>query len=757
MGWVGTVAPLMTSNVRETLNKNGTNPFISKLIEEENLKLSEISKIYPYNALWAQLGDLYGAITNPIKLSKTIICGNETNVRTIERLLNILTYFIRCSEIRRNTHTKVFDKDELNKVVNHQLNQRKTFQSLKTQPSSSSNASFRSLKKTGGLTRTATTVKDLSKAIEQDERPTIDNFSDLDPDAYRLLMKILKKNVMNDIPKVLAFRDSRFVKQELRIGNKSMDTGIEMSAKDRQYLSKYQKNILPLTGDHIKLTVTRPDNDGIEETIEFDDETDLQNQLDNFISLSNLITENSLGGAQNVMKMFWEKNQFKEALNLEQIKHLERISAKHKQHLHEEKKIEKLKLISENVEEENISANVVFVLGDNEKLVGLKTSPSLQTIVTDESQASTSSAQISSSTIGTKKKTCKHNKKHSGVKFNFEKYPQIATNYMKSKNLEFSELEVLEKGLKLEREGATCSSNLKSDFASNVTLQSFDSSDSDEECECCKNGSSLNYLQTPSNATELEFSSDQSHDSNYLMTFEKKTFAESSSPTSSSSNFAHLQRLDEYKELKCEDDIKVVEIPMLDNVKKQSVQDEILKPGFTSSLFTSASDHYISDMILQGLTCPPLKWELQLKQDLMISSHSAVLEQTHAENVAIVANIDKWEVRLISSHSNVLPSHNTANGIIGMSQLIASMLECVQAMFSSGVSVYQCLSFIESKLREMYLHSETLASFLMETEFCSLNTLTNTLNLSVNDIPLLLSIASIHSPQVARKYGISFR
>lgn len=69
LGWVGTVAPLMTSNVRENLSKNG---MISKLIEEENMKLSEISKIYPYNALWAQLGDLYGAITCPTKLSKTV-------------------------------------------------------------------------------------------------------------------------------------------------------------------------------------------------------------------------------------------------------------------------------------------------------------------------------------------------------------------------------------------------------------------------------------------------------------------------------------------------------------------------------------------------------------------------------------------------------------------------------------------------------------------------------------------------------------
>lgn len=565
----------MTSDPRDTLTKNDTNPFITKLIEEENLKLSEISKIYPYNALWAQLGDLYGAITSPMKLSKTIICGNDSAVRTIERLLNILTYFIRCSEIRRNSHTKVFDKDEVSKIVNHQLNQKKLPEtSLKSVSSGLK-------KKSGGLTRTATTVKDLSKAIEKDEVPQkIDALSELEPETYRLLMKILKKNVMNDIPKVLAFRDSRFVKQELRIGNQSMDTGIEMSEKDRQYLSKYQKNV-QLTGDHIKLTVTRPDNDGIEETIVLDDDHELRNQLDNFISLSNLITENSLGGAQNVMKMFWEKNQFKDALNLEQIKHLERLSAAHQ--LHDEK----LNKIPENNEDEpNESSNsVVFVLGDDEKLVGLKTSPSMQTIYAGTSGSS------SETTI----EVCRHNKKHSGVKFNFEKYPQIATNYMKSKNLEFSEMEVLEKGMKLEREEAASTSQLRS---SSTTLQSIDS-DSDEECECCKNGNGLSYLTTPSNATELEFSSDQHHESSYLIPLERNLCNESASTMSSTSNFSHLQTLDEDQELKCEDNVKIVEVPMLDNVKKQSVQDEILRPGFTSSLFTSASDHYISDMILQ--------------------------------------------------------------------------------------------------------------------------------------------------------------
>lgn len=157
------------------------------------------------------------------------------------------------------------------------------------------------------------------------------------------------------------------------------------------------------------------------------------------------------------------------------------------------------------------------------------------------------------------------------------------------------------------------------------------------------------------------------------------------------------------------------------------------------------------------MSTPPSKWEIQLKHDLTVSSHCAVLEQSQAENVAIVANVDKWDVRLVSSHSNVLPSSSSANGIVGMSQLIASMLECVQAMFNSGCNEFQCLSFIESKLREIYLHSETLASFLLETEFCSLNTLTTALGLSVNDIPLLMSVASIHTPNLAKKYGITFR
>lgn len=45
---------------------------------------------------------------------------------------------------------------------------------------------------------------------------------------------------------------------------------------------------------------------------------------------------------------------------------------------------------------------------------------------------------------------------------------------------------------------------------------------------------------------------------------------------------------------------------------------------------------------LQGITEPPQTWEPILKQNLTLASHCATFEQIPTENVAIIANIDKW-------------------------------------------------------------------------------------------------------------------
>ena len=56
-----------------------------------------MAKSHPYNPLWAQLGDLYGAVGNPLRLCRTVITGKKRDL--IKRLLVVLSYFVRCSDV----------------------------------------------------------------------------------------------------------------------------------------------------------------------------------------------------------------------------------------------------------------------------------------------------------------------------------------------------------------------------------------------------------------------------------------------------------------------------------------------------------------------------------------------------------------------------------------------------------------------------------------------------------------------------------
>ncbi|XP_066517441.1 folliculin-interacting protein 2 isoform X2 [Hoplias malabaricus] len=55
----------------------------------------------PYNPLWAQLGDLYGALGSPVKVCRTVVVGRRREL--VQRVLYVLSYFIRCSDLQENT------------------------------------------------------------------------------------------------------------------------------------------------------------------------------------------------------------------------------------------------------------------------------------------------------------------------------------------------------------------------------------------------------------------------------------------------------------------------------------------------------------------------------------------------------------------------------------------------------------------------------------------------------------------------------
>lgn len=109
-----------------------------------------------------------------------------------------------------------------------------------------------------------------------------------------------------------------------------------------------------------------------------------------------------------------------------------------------------------------------------------------------------------------------------------------------------------------------------------------------------------------------------------------------------------------------------------------------------------------------------------------------------------------------------------------MSQLVASMLESLLRMWKLRIpphyvsliflkrqfsydSDFQCILHIEQRLQELCVRSKALSEMLMACEFCSIEFLTSSLRIEVNDVPLLMAVASTHTPEVTRKYGLSFQ
>ncbi|KAL4240663.1 Folliculin-interacting protein 1 [Mactra antiquata] len=91
LAWIPTVVPA------------GGSPSATYLEKHSAKWVNTLAKSHPYNPLWAQLGDLYGAIGFPLKLSRTVIVGKKADI--VRKILYVLSYFIRCSDILETTET----------------------------------------------------------------------------------------------------------------------------------------------------------------------------------------------------------------------------------------------------------------------------------------------------------------------------------------------------------------------------------------------------------------------------------------------------------------------------------------------------------------------------------------------------------------------------------------------------------------------------------------------------------------------------
>ena len=68
------------------------------------------------------------------------------------------------------------------------------------------------------------------------------------------------------------------------------------------------------------------------------------------------------------------------------------------------------------------------------------------------------------------------------------------------------------------------------------------------------------------------------------------------------------------------------------------------------------------------------------------------------------------------------------------------------------------LQQLEDSLQQLYLQSAILAEYLLTAQDwpTSLQAVSSALDLDPSDVPLLLAVASTHTPSLGQKYGLSF-
>lgn len=358
---------------------------------------------------------------------------------------------------------------------------------------------------------------------------------------------------------------------------------------------------------------------------------------------------------------------------------------------------------------------MIFVLGDSDELIGLnkeknkrpfylnlnKTTKIDKITECEELKASTSWSSLEQLENIPEKSTAarcqseppeQHTKiknKYSGqMKFNLQQYPQIVKNYMKSKNLELANLSLSGED-KVEFSELN---NLRLDFSEYE-------SDSDDVLEA---------LQTPSNASELlEFTSDlfvdmpkvqNAKESSVELTTTKSTFSKKSLPNTV------IKEIGEGETEKTNNSVqkmKIINFPMPQTKLEKETTQFI---PYTSTLIKGLVDNYVPDLVLQGTTLPKHEWDYKLKSDLSLNSQHSLLDQQIEEAIAIVANTDNWyvnkntlkhvfklmefyrEVQIVSSHTYVIDKVANNSGVrVGMSQLVANMLETVVQMWKLHV------------------------------------------------------------------------
>ncbi|XP_044520616.1 folliculin-interacting protein 1 isoform X2 [Gracilinanus agilis] len=700
LAWVPTVMP------------NGQPPIKIFLEKHSSQSVDMLAKTHPYNPLWAQLGDLYGAIGSPVRLARTVVVGKRQDM--VQRLLYFLTYFIRCSELQE-THLLENGEDEAivmpGTIITTTLEKGEVEESeyvLITMHRNKSSLLFRDSEETGAphcdckyckcpLVQNVESVSQQEKDVQDTSQQLLETSSDecriISPSGCQENAVDIKqcrdklrtcldtkletvvctgsapadKCVLADSglePAIETWRSVESLDSGSQSGKGMRSTGIAVEKKPPDKLipttfscDASQTKVTFLIGDSMS-----PDSD-----------TEIRSQ-----AVVDQIIRHHMKPTKERRMTVTEHHESKLVVE-DQIRDrgvhevFPRVASAPPNWNHSN--LENMSLFDEYFNDDSIETRTI----DD---VPVKTS--------------THVLEHQSNVLDFSKKLCSKNNKQPPSEF---------CTFVESVHQDSCK---------------TCFPKQDQRDTKSVHIPHGDKENSERKIAV---GTEWDIPRNESSDSALGDS--ESEDAGHDMTRQ-------------SNNYFGGDREDWTEE----DEIP---FPGSKLIEVSSVKPSIA--NFGRSLLGGYCSSYVPDFVLQGIGNDE-KLRQCLMSDLSHAVQHPVLDEPIAEAVCIIADMDKWTVQVASSQRRI--TDNKLGKEVLVSSLVSNLLHSTLQLYKHNLSPNFCVMHLEDRLQELYFKSKMLSEYLKGQMRVHVKELGLVLGIESSDLPLLAAVASTHSPYVAQ-------
>ncbi|XP_017560768.1 folliculin-interacting protein 1 isoform X1 [Pygocentrus nattereri] len=710
LAWVPTVMP------------NGQPPIKIFLEKHSSQSVDMLAKTHPYNPLWAQLGDLYGAIGSPVRLSRTVVVGRRQEL--VQRLLYVLTYFIRCSELLE-THLLESAEDEAivmpGSLITTSLRRGEVEESdyvLVTMHkpnhdylSQGAEAGDCYPSESNSLQSSTYTDNEMGLGAPEDQLP-----------EQQLLhvIPVIKAEDHSDgmtCREVSSLRPEARLETMVKVGSTSpRESGPLLDIQGQSEKCDSDKDV---SGSSIKIFRSsgiplekKPPDKSLAPTSYLLDEGEEPAAKVTFLIGDSMSPESDMESRQGKVMEEFNKHRmhFKEEqqcngvqqdkakgllpkpLSADQIKTNESKEAKHLARVASD-----IPHISSGAQEECMDLFDEYFSDDNpvETRTIDDVSHMLSEIATSNVNKPCQDPQGSriGSLLGTHEQVCE------------------------------------------QREGDRCKCS-----TSNTTIgccTTCCSAEQDKGIGILLNVPSQREMGDQKKVAPLndwEIPRNESSDS--ALGDSESEDAGQELPRQDGQFFSEEQA-DWQDEL----EVPFPGAKLVENYSKPSIA------NFGRSLFGGYCPTYVPDFVLHGIPNED-KLRQSLVSDLSHAVQHPVLDEPIAEAVCIIADTDRWTVQVASSQRRA--TENKLGKEVLVSNLVSNLLQSTYQLYRLNLSPNFCIMHLEDRLQELYFKSKMLAEYLKGQTRVHVKELGMVLGIESSDLPLLAAIASTHSPYVAQ-------